>query len=154
MKARNLTAFLVLSLLCTTILFTSCNKEEVTQQSFDDVQLRDGSWTVTQVTANTFDGNGFLVSSEIIPFGEGEIGGICTFVYTEDGKFILTDNGTVYTYGYNLDGRVIYADNGDEWGIRKLNEDQLEVVLRGEEVNNPCAFSASGAVYSLTRSTR
>ncbi|MEM0999783.1 MAG: hypothetical protein AAGN35_22180 [Bacteroidota bacterium] len=152
MKRSNLVFFLLLSI---SLAFVACNRENVTPDpTFDEVQLREGIWTVDQVTLNSFDGQGFLTSSQIIPFGEGKEGGICTFEYTDDAQFILTDNGNVYTYKINLDGRVLYADNGDEWGIRKLEDNKLEVVLRGEEVNNPCAFSASGAVYSLTRGVR
>jgi hypothetical protein len=49
---------------------------------------------------------------------------------------------------------VVYADNGDEWGLRKLDENKLEIVLRGEESYNPCQYSASGAVYYLTRNVK
>jgi hypothetical protein len=146
---------LPLLLLFAGFMLTSCQKEEVTAgQSFDDVQLRAGTWTVDQVAVNTFDGGGFLISTNIVPFGEGEEGGLCTFNFDDNGVFTLFDNGNTYKYNFELDGRVIFADNGDEWGLRKLDDNKLEVVLRGDEVNNPCQFSASGAVYYLTRNTK
>jgi hypothetical protein len=146
---------LPLLLLLAGFMLTSCQKEAVTPEaSFNDVQLRAGTWTVDHVASNTFDGQGFLVSTDIIPFGEGKEGGICTFDFNQDNVFTLTDNGTVYKYNFELDGRVIYADNGDEWGLRKLDEEKLEIVLRGDVVYNPCQFSSSGAVYYLTRNAK
>lgn len=146
---------LPLLLLFAGFMLTSCQKEEVeATQSFNDVQLRAGTWTVDQVALNTFDGQGFLVNTDIIPFGEGKEGGVCTFHFDENNVFTLFDNGNTYEYNFELDGRVIFADNGDEWGLRELTEDKLEVVLRGDEVFNPCQFSASGAVYYLTRNTK
>ena len=145
--------FLPLLLLFTGLILTSCNKESLTssENEFSEVQLKAGTWTVTQVALNQFDSEGYLVSTNIIPFGEGEQGGICTFTYDSNHQFTMVDNGTVFTSKYNLDGRLLNMDNGDEWGIREMSDTHLEVALRGDEVNNPCNYSVSGAVYTLTR---
>lgn len=142
--------FFALPLLMALVLF-SCNKEEDLTPAVDEVQLRAGQWTIDHVEVNYFD-NGRLTNSEYIAFGDGTEGGICTFNY--DGEtWTMDDNGEVSEFSYRIEDRVIYTAGGGTWGVRDLTEQRLEMTLRGEEVNNPCQFSAAGAVYYLTRST-
>ncbi len=135
-------------LLFVALLF-SCNKEAIDVPAVDDVQLRSGSWMVDHVEVNYFSGS-TLTSSDYIPFGEGTEGGICIFKYDTD-KWTMDDNGEVFEFSYRIEDRVIYTAGGGTWGVRELNEDRLEMTLRGEETNNPCDFSAAGSVYYLTK---
>ena len=148
-------AFLASMLLMTGLMLTSCKPERIEEEAgFDAAQLRAGTWTIDYVANNNFDGQGNLINSEITQFGEGEVGGICTFHYGEDGVWVLNDNGTEFSSGYRLDGRVIYTDDGGQWGLREMTDTYMEVVQRGTELNNPCAYNVQGAVYYLTREDR
>jgi hypothetical protein len=66
----------------------------------------------------------------------------------------MNDNGELFTARYSLTDRIIYTDGGGTWGLRILNEDNLEMVLRGDESLNPCQYTVSGAVYTFTRNKR
>lgn len=142
-------AFLSTTAFLLAFVLMSCNKEDITSNQIDDAQLRAGTWTVDHVEVNEFN-NGTLVSSDYIPFGEGKEGGVCTFDYS-DKTWTMNDNGTVSDFTYRIEDNILYTAGGGTWGIREMSDTQLEMTLRGEEVNNPCQYNAAGAVYYLTR---
>lgn len=145
-------SFLAMLLLLTGLALSSCQSEDISNDAptFDDAQLRAGTWTVDRVIANQFDGDGRIIGSTTILFGEGEDGGICTFHY-ENGKWTMNDNGDIYSSNYTLDGRVINTDGATTWGIRQMSDTQLELALQGDANFDPCAYSISGSVYYLSR---
>ena len=140
----------ITSALLLAVIFTACSRPGIERDGIDEAQLRAGDWTVEHVEQNNYN-NGVLVSSNWIQFGEGEEGGICTFVYTEEGNWIMTDNGEVYEFKYTLEDNIIETNGGGTWGIREMTDSYMEIVLRGQEISNPCQYNAEGAVYFLTR---
>ena len=141
----------ITSALLLAILFTACSRPGLEREGISEAQLRAGTWTVDHVEQNQYN-NGVLVSSNWIQFGEGEEGGICTFTYTEDGRWIMIDNGEEYEFNYTLEENILETNGGGTWGVREMTDTYLEIVLRGSEVSNPCVYNAEGAVYFLTRS--
>lgn len=132
-------------------LLTSCTRETVEPDNTakNIGLLKDGTWTVEHVDVNFFDYQGNPTGSERVLFGEGQEGGICTFAYSED-LWTMDDNGDIFESNYSMEDDIIYTQGGGTWGIRKIEDTRLEMVLRGE-VANPCDYSQSGAVYTLTR---
>lgn len=151
MKAK--IALFPILLLCLSFMFTACNsqKEVEAESQFSEAVLRDGAWQLNHVDVNSFDGQGNLTDSERFLFGAGTDGGICTFHYADNSTWTLNDNGDVFTARYSLDDRIIYTEGGGTWGIRTMSDDKMEIVLRSEETLNPCQYTVSGAVYTLTR---
>lgn len=142
---------LMLPLLLALVALSSCKKETpLAAEEATVAQLRAGSWAVTRMEQNTFEG-GTLVSSDLVLFGEGEAGGLCTFTYGEDGTWVMDDNGEVFQFAYELDDNIINTQGGGQWGIRQMSDTYLELALRGQESYNPCSYGASGAVYYLNR---
>jgi hypothetical protein len=144
-------------LLLTGMILTSCNKnkqDDPTDESISLDQLRKGAWTIDHVDVNSFDGSGALIGTQRFPFGEGTDGGICTFNYDASNLWTLNDNGDIFTSRYNLDDNIVYTDGGGTWGIRKMTDTDLEIVLRSDNSLNPCNYTVSGAVYTLYRGTR
>ncbi len=146
-------AFLFALVLLSGFALTSCNRNEDLQDdnSFDLAALRSNVWAVDHVDVNTFDVQGNLTATEKYPFGEGTEGGICTFTYDKDDVWTLNDNGEKFTARYSIDDRVIYTEGGGTWGLRKLSDNSLELVLRSDQTLNPCDYTVSGAVYYLNK---
>ncbi len=140
----------ITSTLLLAVIFTACSRPGLEREGTDEAQLRAGAWTVDHVEANQYN-NGVLVSSSWVQFGEGEEGGICTFTYTDDSRWVMVDNGEVYEFNYTMEENIIETNGGGTWGVREMTDTYLEITLRGEEVSNPCQFNAEGAVYYLTR---
>jgi|GEM_PF-2463121 len=142
-------AFLASTLLLA-IVFTACSRPGIEREGIDEAQLRAGDWSVEHVEQNQYN-NGVLVSSDYIQFGEGEEGGVCTFSYTKDSRWIMNDNDEVYEFKYTLDDNILETNGGGTWGIREITDSYMEIVLRGNEVSNPCTYNAEGATYFMTR---
>lgn len=142
-------AFLASTLLLS-IVFTACSRPGVEREGIDEAQLRAGDWSVEHVEQNQYN-NGVLTSSEFIQFGEGEEGGVCTFSYTKDSRWVMNDNGEVYEFKYTLEDNILETNGGGTWGIREMTDSYMEIVLRGNEVSNPCSYNAEGATYFMTR---
>lgn len=104
------------------------------------------------VDVNYFDYQGNPTSTERYVFGEGEKNGVCTFEYTSS-RWKMDDNGEIFESTYSVEDDIIETAGGGTWGIRSIDETNLEIVLRGEAAN-PCDYNQSGAVYTLTRQTR
>lgn len=147
-------ALLPILLICLSFIFTACNtqKEDITEDSaFSESVLRNGSWMLNHVDVNSFDLQGNLTNTERFLFGPNTDGGICTFTYGEDKIWTLDDNGEIFTARYSMDDRIVYTEGGGTWGIRKMDDNSLEIVLRSDETLNPCNYTVSGAVYTFTR---
>ncbi len=140
-------------LLCLSFIVTACGtQEEVENESqFSEAVLRAGTWELNHVDVNSFDQQGNLTDSDRFIFGANTEGGICTFHYSDNSTWTMNDNGEVFTARYSLDDRIIYTEGGGTWGIRTMSDDKMEIVLRGEESLNPCQYTVSGAVYTLSR---
>ena len=144
-------SFLAALLILSGFALTSCNtqKEVEDANSIDLTVLRSSVWAIDHVDVNSFDTQGALIATEKYPFGAGTEGGICTFKYDESNMWTLNDNGEVFTARYSVDDRVIYTEGGGTWGLRKLDANSLEVVLRSDQSLNPCDYTVNGAVYYL-----
>jgi predicted small secreted protein len=149
-------AFLSALLLLSGFALTSCNTQKGVKdaEAFDGSILRAGAWTINHVDVNTFDGQGNLTATQNFPFGEGTEGGICTFEYSNSDLWTLNDNGEIFSARYSVDDRVIYTDGGGTWGLRKMTETSMELVLRSDQSLNPCNYTVNGAVYYLDRAAR
>lgn len=144
-------AILAMFVALTGAFLSSCTKEDVEQDNTAQnvALLKDGTWTISHVDVNYFDYQGNPTGTERVQFGEGEEGGICTFKYA-DALWTMDDNGEIFEAAYTVDKDIITTEGGGTWGIRRIEDTELEIVLRGE-VSNPCDYSQSGAVYTLTR---
>lgn len=149
-------AFLTALLFLSGFALTSCNtqKEVEDANSIDLSALRASTWSIDHVDVNTFDTQGALISTEKFPFGAGTDGGICTFKYDDANLWTLNDNGEVFSARYSVDDRVIYTEGGGTWGLRKLDGNNLKLVLRSDQSLNPCDYTVNGAVYYLNRAVQ
>lgn len=142
-------AFLATALLLA-VTFTACSSPSIEREGIDEAQLRAGDWQVEHVEQNQYN-NAVLVSSDYIQFGEGEEGGVCTFTYTKDSRWVMNDNDEVFEFKYTLEDNILETNGGGTWGIREITDSYMEIVLRGNEVSNPCTYNAEGATYFMTR---